>query len=183
MNRHTKFTLLLTLLITGRFFDMYTTYLYIPDLQGETNVLVSWLGAGWFTVIFIHLVIIAAITYALYYYCYRFVPVIPAQRNLNLRQYISWFHFNSPDRLKECFYRIPHNKGALLGSLGFVVPLSLIVISFMVGLSTTMLINSPGYRAFYGAGGIKLLFGGFFLVVAFFYVLFFRRQYSRYRNS
>jgi hypothetical protein len=50
----------LGLLICSRFFDIFTTHLVTPDLSGESNFLVRYLGFGWTNLYIINLAIIAA---------------------------------------------------------------------------------------------------------------------------
>jgi hypothetical protein len=49
----------LVLLLCSRIFDIYTTYLATPDLSGESNFLVRYLGFGWTNLSVMNLGIIA----------------------------------------------------------------------------------------------------------------------------
>ena len=180
MTKTKKFILILTLLVIGRFFDVITTYLYIPDLKGETNILVSWFGAGWTFVLVSQVILIVLVTYCLYYYIFKFTTIIPEDKMLTFKQYISYFHFNDPNNFTKLLYKLPKNKRALIASLGYVVPMTLISISFIVGLSTTLLITSEEYKVIYKNGGLVFLFllmGG---LAIFFYMKFFRDEYKKY---
>ncbi len=54
----TLYLIILLLLICSRFFDLYTTYLATPDLTKESNLMVIYLGLGWFKLIFMNILII-----------------------------------------------------------------------------------------------------------------------------
>ncbi len=51
MNAQTQWILLSVILVLARAFDTFTTWLYIPDLRKESNLMVSWFGSGWIIVL------------------------------------------------------------------------------------------------------------------------------------
>lgn len=52
------YLLIFLLLICSRLFDIYTTYLATPNLTGESNIMVRYLGLGWLNLIVMNVVII-----------------------------------------------------------------------------------------------------------------------------
>ena len=75
MNKKTKFIILAILVALGRFYDVFTTSLYIPDLKNETNIIVSLLGGGWTIVLILQIILTATIIFCLYYYFYKYLAL------------------------------------------------------------------------------------------------------------
>jgi hypothetical protein len=68
------------LIICSRLFDIYTTYLATPNLSKESNLLVRYLGLGWFNFIFMNIVIIL-ITFLLFRISWsKFTKINPIKR-------------------------------------------------------------------------------------------------------
>lgn len=183
MTKKKKFILLLILMIAGRCFDAITTYNYIPDLTNETNILVVWFGSGWTFLLVTQVVLITLITYCLYYHIFKFTSIIPEDKTLTFKQYISYFHFNDPNSFAKLFYKRSKNKRALFALIGYVVPMILISISYVVGLSTTLLIISEKYKALYKKGGAVFFYCLMGILAIFFFVKFFRNEYGKYKTA
>ena len=168
-------------MIVGRAFDMITTYLYIPDLKSETNILVSWFGASWTTLLVPHIIIIGLLAYCLYYYIFKFSTIIPDDKTLTLKQYISYFHFNEPNSFAKLLYKFPKNIKAFFALIGYVIPMTLISVSFIAGFSTTLLITTEKYKVIYKNGGLIFLFCFMGVLAIFFFIKFFWDQYKKYK--
>lgn len=178
-----KFILLALLVIIGRLYDVTTTYLYTPDLKNETNVLVKFLGAGWTSVIIIQSLIVGLIVYLLYFYFFKFKPTYPSDKGLTLKQFSSYLYFNDTNSFSKLFYKIPENKKTLLASTGYVVSMTLIFVSFIVGTSTTLLLLSDNYKQLYRNGiqtSLFVIIGG---LAVWFSINFFKLEYKKYKHN
>lgn len=144
-----KFISLSILLIISRLFDILTTYLYIPNLEGEFNPLVSIFKLGWLGALFVQFLGLFFLIYAVYVYCFKKVETISFDNKTSLKSFIAIFHFNNPNHFVKLFYKLPTNKNSLIYSLGAIVSKGLIIFSFLVGISTTLLILSEKYQSFY----------------------------------
>lgn len=178
-----KFLLFAILVIVGRFFDVYTTFLYTPDLKNETNVLVVFLGADWTSVILIQSFFVLLAVILLYYYYFRFSPNYPIEKGLTLKQFSSYLYFNDTLSFNKIFYKTPNNKSVLLASSGYVVSMTLIAVSFIVGTSTSLLIISERYKELYKDGIQTSLFVAIGALAIWFSINFFKNEYSKYRKS
>lgn len=178
-----RFIALAALAIISRFYDGFTTYRYTPDLSHEANPMVLWLGAGWPTIILLQAVLTTLLIYFLYNYFFKFRSIVPEDKTLTLKQYISYFHFNDPHSLHKMLYRIPDNKSQFMASIGYIGSMTLIWVSIIVGTSTTFLLTSETYREFYKQGIPYLLYGIIAGLALFFYFRFFSIEYEKYRNS
>lgn len=183
--RHIKinFAILALLVIVGRLYDATTTYLYTPDLTNETNVLVKLFGVGWTSFAIIQITLVAIIIYLLYFYLFMFKPDTPPEKNLNIKQFASYLFFNDTISFHKMFYKSPKNKKSLFASIGYIVSMTLISISFVVGTSTTFLIISDNYKNIYKQGIPYVLYGLIVGLVIYFTIRFFKIEFSKYKQT
>ena len=183
--RHIKinFAILALLVIVGRLYDATTTYLYTPDLANETNVLVKLFGAGWTSFVIIQVTLVVIMIYLLYFYLLKFKPDTPPEKNLNIKQFVSYLFFNDTVSFYKMFYRIPKNKKTLFAAIGYIVSMTLISISFVVGTSTTFLIISDNYKNIYKQGIAYVLYGIMVGLIIYFTIRFFKIEFSKYKQS
>lgn len=176
-----KFIILALLVIIGRLYDATTTYLYTPDLTNETNILVKLFGAGWTSFAIIQTTLVGLVIFLLYFYLFKFKPDLPKERILTVKQFASYLFFNDTVSFHKMFYKTPNNKKTLFASIGYIVSMTLISISFVVGTSTTFLLVSDGYRQFYKQGIAYILYGLIVGLVIFFTIRFFKIEYKKYQ--
>ena len=182
--RHIKinFAILSLLIIVGRLYDATTTYLYTPDLTNETNVLVKLFGAGWTSFVIIQITLVVIMIYLLYFYLLKFKPDTPPEKNLNIKQFVSYLFFNDTVSFHKMIYKIPKNKKTLFASIGYIVSMALISISFVVGTSTTFLIISDNYKNIYKQGIAYVLYGIMVGLIIYFTIRFFKIEFSKYKQ-
>ena len=182
--RHIKinFAILALLVIVGRLYDATTTYLYTPDLTNETNVLVKLFGAGWTSFVIIQITLVVIMIYLLYFYLLKFKPDTPPEKNLNIKQFVSYLFFNDTVSFHKMIYKIPKNKKTLFASIGYIVSMALISISFVVGTSTTFLIISDNYKNIYKQGIAYVLYGIMVGLIIYFTIRFFKIEFSKYKQ-
>ena len=99
-----KFLLLTVLLIVGRVYDGYTTYLYTPDLSKEANPLVSLLGLGWGSMIITQILLVSLLICCLYYYLNNYNTAFPNKKNLTFTKFISNLNYNNDHSFFKIFY-------------------------------------------------------------------------------
>lgn len=179
-NKTRTFIILAILVVVRRAYDVITTGLYIPDLEGETNIIVQLFGAGWTSVIIIQSLTIAVIIFLLHYYLFRYKPNYPADRDLNKQQLISFISFNDTSSYRKVFYKLPANKQLLYAATGYIASMTLIAAGFVVGTSTTLLLISEGYRDIYRKGGPAVLYTIILLAALFFVFRFYNLEYKKY---
>jgi hypothetical protein len=177
-----QFLLLAFLVIAGRVFDVTTTYLYTPDLQNETNVLVVVFGAGWTSVIIIQSLLVLLTLALLYYYLFRFKPDYPGEQGLTVKQFASYLFFNDTVSFSKIWYKTPKNYKVLFAMTGYVVSMTLISVSILVGTSTTLLLLSDAYKHAYRSGVQALLFIAIGGLAIWFTIRFFRIEYRKYER-
>lgn len=176
-----NFIILSLLVIIGRTFDASTTFLYTPDLTNETNILVKFLGANWTSVIIVQVLLTGLTIGLLYFYLFKFSPIMPTDKNLTFKQYISHLYFGDIISFNKIFYKIPSNKQVLLASTGYIAAMTLISVSYIVGTSTTLLLISDDYKQLYSQGIPYLLYTIIVGLAFWFTIKFFRTEYKKYQ--
>lgn len=154
-------------MVISRFYDIISTYKYIPDLKEEANPIVSVFNFGWTGSMIVQILVLFCLTYALYVYCFKKVTTINIDDKTTLREFVSIFHFNEPGKFHKVFYKLSTNKNSFLYSIGAIVPRALIIISLIVGNSTTMLIYNEHYQTVYGKYNIPTILYLTMIVIVF----------------
>jgi hypothetical protein len=175
INTKTKFFILAGLVLITRFYDVYTTSLYTPDLNKESNPVVKWLGAGWHTMITLQIVLSLLIISCLYFYMFRYKPELPSEKGLKLSECSSYLLYGDKKSIHKLFYKLP-DRNSLIASTGYVGAMVLITTSMMVGTSTLMLLLSDSYLRLYKQG-IPYLF---YVVMVCLTVYFYRRFFIKF---
>ncbi|MBI4646069.1 MAG: hypothetical protein HY738_05585 [Bacteroidia bacterium] len=157
--------------------------MYTPDLINETNILVKFLGAGWTSVLMVQSSLVGLTVYLLYFYFFKFKPDRPPENNLTLKQFTSYLFFGDTVSFYKIFYSIPTNKKVLFASLGYIVSLTLIATSFIVGTSTTFLLLSDNYKQLYRQGIPNLLYAIIVGLAIWFTIKYFKTEYKKYKSG
>lgn len=176
-----KFLLLTILLIVGRVYDGYTTYLYTPDLSNEANPLVSLLGFGWTSIVITQFILVSLLICCLYYYLYNYNPPFPNKKKLKLKEFISNLNYNYDHSFFKIFYKLPDNRNVFFAKIGYAASMTMIFAGYIVGTSTTLLLISDTYRQFYKNGAPFLLYGILFGLITYFMYNFYLKQYRIYQ--
>ena len=176
-----EFFLLTLLLIITRFWDVITTYMVTPDLERETNPLVSIFGRGWVAVIIFQVILVSIIIILSYLSLFKIKSSYPSQKGYSYKEFIRYYYFGKKENLIKMIYKFPKDKVTLMKLLGYVLPRALIVVSIFISTSSTFLIISSDYSRFYAEARpyyYIVLIGIAFL----FTILFFKREYSIYQK-
>jgi len=176
-----EFFLLTAFLVITRLWDITATYIITPDLEKETNPMVSILGQGWVTIIIFQITVVSFIIILNYFSLFKIKTFYPSQKGYSYKEFITYFYFGEKRNLIELVYRFPKNKSTLVKALGYVLPRSLIVIGVFISLSSTLLILNIDYQKFY-AFARPYYYLVFIAIVFVFFVLFFRREYAKYQK-
>lgn len=177
-----EFCLLTLLLLITRFWDAILTYIITPNLEKETNPIVSLFGQGWVSLISIQIILISVIIILNYYSLFKIKNIYPSQKGYSFKEFLSYYYFGEKQNLIKLLYKMPKNKSTLIKSLGYMLPRTLIVVSIFISLSSTFLVYSSYYRKFYSVARPY-----YYIVIAaiafFFYILFFKREYAIYQKN
>jgi len=176
-----EFFLLTLLLIITRFWDVITTYMVTPDLERETNPLVSIFGRGWVAVIIFQVILVSIIIILNYLSLFKIKSSYPSQKGYSYKEFIMYYYFGKEENLIKMIYKFPQDKVTLIKLLGYVLPRALIVISIFISTSSTFLIISSDYSEFYAVA--KPYYYIVLIGIAFlFIILFFKREYGIYQK-
>ena len=177
-----EFCILTSLLIMTRFWDITSTYIISPNLEKETNPIVSIFGQGWVSIIIIQIILISVIIIFNYYSLFKINIIHPSNKGYKFIDFLTYFYFGEKQNPIKLLYKLPKNKIILVNMLGYVLPRTLIVVSVVISLSSTFLIFSSSYAKFYSVAR-PYYYIVLVLIALFFYILFFRREYNIYQKT
>lgn len=167
------------LLVLSRGYDFTMTRLYLPDLSGETNVLVRLFGLDYRGLLVIQVLLLAFVIYCYHYHVFRPYTVSPPIVRLSFREFVPYFHFRSKQPYSAFLFKRAH-RSSVFYAIGYILTHSLIWIGFIVGTSTLALIVSESYRRSYSVAGSAILYTILVVVVGYVSYRFYRREYQRY---
>jgi len=152
-----------------------------PDLERETNPLVSIFGRGWVAVIIFQVILVSIIIILNYLSLFKIKSSYPSQKGYSYKEFIMYYYFGKEENLIKMIYKFPQDKVTLIKLLGYVLPRALIVISIFISTSSTFLIISSDYSEFYAVA--KPYYYIVLIGIAFlFIILFFKREYGIYQK-
>lgn len=166
-----------------RFLDLYTTYLYTPDLGREWNPLVSILGASWLSFIITQIIIIAFVSSLIFFYFNR-TPNEPVQKGLGFYDFIYVYFFGKLKPWRERIFTMPTNLKKHLVFNGFLF----LVISILLGcfaiINNLLLIAGVESYIRFLVKNYKTFFPISFILVTIFAVyLYFGIEYYKYKRA
>lgn len=177
-----EFFLLTFLIVITRCWDLIATSVVTPDLERETNPLVSIFGQGWTTLIIFQIILVSIIIVLNYYSLFRIKSCYPSQKGYSYKEFITYYYFGKRRNLIEMIYKFPQDKSTLIKLLGYVVPRALIVVSIFISASSTFLIISADYAEFYRVAR-PYYYIVLIAIAILFTILFFKREYSIYQKN
>lgn len=177
-----EFFLLTLFLIITRCWDIAATYFVTPDLEKETNPVVSIFGQEWIAVIIVQALLMSVIITLNYYSLFKIKTSYPSQRACSFKDFIVYYYFGEKQNLIKMLYRFPKNRDVLIKALGYILPRALIAISIFISMSSTLLIVSDDYRKFYGVAK-PYYYIVMVAIVFLFSVLFFKKEYLFYQKT
>jgi len=179
------FIIIVILLFSSRFFDIYTTYLHTPDMSKEGNPIMTFLG--WKGALSLQLVICIFLAYCSYK-CYTTKISVEKNgyntRQLTLSKFISLFHYGNTESLvKNSLVKVPLMKPLIYG-LGYIATSTLIFAGVFVGISTTLLINFESYKQLYSHYKIpSILIALILLSCLYFASTFYKKEFANYKKG
>jgi len=116
------FIILIFIFLSISISDLSLTYIGTPDLTREQNPLVSSFGFDWSFLIFFNVLFFAIFVACTHYTFVRYKR--PIYQCEGIRQFISMYSFNRPDKFIWWWYKFPTTKegwGNLLALLGYML--------------------------------------------------------------
>jgi hypothetical protein len=156
--------LLLTYLLVAAS-DLGLTYIGSPDLSNEANPLVTILGFGW------KALIISDIMFFMFYVWLAYFSLIQYKRVTikceGIKQFVSLFLYDRPDKFAWILWRLPVNKAAwkrALAPIGYSLSLSLVIAKTVLIVEWIGIINES-YIVYWYFQNINVLPGLVYLLV------------------
>ncbi len=173
-----EFSVLCSLIIITRGFDLATTYMLTPDLAYESNLFITFFGFGWKGFILIQLLLSIAVIGANYYSIFRSKIKYPKEPGLSFNEFQLHYMFGKGVKSQRFLRRLLGVFKVNLTFIGYLLPRMLILFSTAIVIVHTLLyfgIRIP-YNYIYTFYGI-LLFS-----VVLFNKLYLRAHYRVYNS-
>jgi hypothetical protein len=144
MNHTTKFTLTTIWILLTRFYDMYCTYCFTPDLSKESNPLSSVLGLGWRPLIIIIGLLSAYTIYAYYLCIYKPMHLLPTEKGYSFSNFVAFIYLGQKENWTAVLYKLPKDLNRFNQCMGHILSKCLVVVGF-ISTSMWLLINHTDY--------------------------------------
>lgn len=135
-----NFIAALSLFILLRFLDLYTTYIYTPELLYEWNPVVTVLGFSWFGMILTQTLLITFIATLSYFYFAR-QTLIRFPAHLSYNDFVHYYFYDKIEPLSKRLFTFPRNIGRLLAFNGFVLLFLGIIISIFAIINNLLIMT------------------------------------------
>lgn len=182
-NNKQKYTLSIFLIFLLRSIDLYLTYLYIPDLKGEYNPLVSLIGASWSGLIIVQFILLCLIAFVSTFYFFK-PRIIVKVKNLNFPDFIYCFFFEKLKPWPQRMFSMPKTFTPHLIFNGFMfISVAILISIFAIFNNTLLILDVNWYIKFLSAYYSKFFPTVFILIVLISSQIFFMLQYRFYLND
>lgn len=180
MKKKNKYLLALASIVILRVLDLYTTFIYTPQLKYEWNPLVRIFGFTWGGVIASQVILVLLIAALMYFYFER-KPVKGLPKNLSFIDFMDRYFGEKRNGWLTRVFGIPKNLKKVLVFNGFVFMALAIGVSAFAILNNLLIISSvPAYLDFM-AQFQNIFYPCVFLAAGLFsFRLFFMIEYRSY---
>lgn len=166
MSKKIKFTLTTAFIVLTRGFDAYCTSVHTPDLNKESNPLVSVLGLGWAPL----LLIIGALTFYIIYCYYNatFKPynLLPAEKEYTFGNTIAYAFLGKKGPWYSVFYQLPNSIKRFNAYMGYTMPACLVFAGVVSTIMWILINNTTFYAPYHSATAIySILIAGCCIIV------------------
>lgn len=171
-------------LIILRFFDLFITYRYTPDLTCEWNPLVSLFGISWFGFIATQLLIVLFVGILMYFYFNRKPRTNTALPDLSFNDFIYIYFFGKIVPWPQRIFTMPNNPIVHLEFNGFILMCASIVISAFAIINNLLLMYQNAAYSMFVEKHHHTFFPVFLAAVVLLCTqLFFSLEYRKYRRD
>lgn len=177
MGKLTRFLLISSWIVFTRFFDLYSTYNFTPDLSREANPIVSVFRLNWWSLIIIIGIITVYIIYVYYCRLFKYGSLFPSKKNLNFIEFITYLVTGESGHWTTIFYKLPTKNNRINNLLGHILPRILSYVGVITSLMWILTDIPKLYEEYYSPIYIyaSLILGSFIIVI-----LWLRRSYKEY---
>jgi hypothetical protein len=180
MKNSTKFIVVSTWIILTRIYDAYCTYQLTPDLDKESNPLVSILGMSWLPLLIVIGVLTLYTIYAYYQRLFAFVDFFPVEKRLNFSEFVGYTYLGKKAHWTVLFYKFPKDIRRFNLFMGILLSKSLIIAGFISTFMWILIRNTSWYPPLHHPAIIYSLLIFCCLMVNYFWYL---KAYKNYQNS
>ncbi|HRP89378.1 MAG TPA: hypothetical protein PKX92_05020 [Edaphocola sp.] len=149
MKKYVFFWTVSFMMIISRFFDVYSTWKYTPNLEVEWNPLVSKMGFNWGGLLIVQIAILLMAIMMLYYALFSFVKCFPHEKNLSFSRFVAFFLTGNNIKLSNAFFVLPKEKSRIKVLSGIFIPIAIICSGIITTLMWILMNNTVFYPKFH----------------------------------
>ncbi|MEX8547240.1 MAG: hypothetical protein V5804_06530 [Mucilaginibacter sp.] len=97
-------------IIITRIYDVYETYLFMPNLDREINPLVKYLHVGWTGLLLVITLLVVYIIFSFYKFLFDKPLSLPKENGLNFSEFFTTWYFGKKENWYKAFYKFPDTK-------------------------------------------------------------------------
>jgi hypothetical protein len=176
--RHLKFISLLLFIILTRVYDYVSTKQFTPNLNQESNPLVTIVGLKWNGLTIVLSLLTLYAIYALYISIYKSDNLLPQEKGLTFKEFVPYFYLGYKDSLKSVFWKMPKTATRFNAIIGQILTLALVWAGFLSTVMWLLIKHTDWYYPEYHKP--PLLYSLILLGILTAAYLFLKNSYKRY---
>lgn len=140
MKKSTKFIAVSTWIISTRIYDAYCTYQLTPNLEKESNPLVSILGMSWTPLIAIIGILTNYTVFCYFLVIFKPMKLIPTNKGYSFKNFVAFLYLGKSDNWPAILYKLPKDFQRFNQYFGILMS-QFLVFAGIVSTSMWFLIN------------------------------------------
>ena len=151
MNKQIKYFLIVSWIIITRSFDAYCTMKFTPNLDKESNPLVSVLGFTWIPLLITVGLLTFYVIYVYYLVCFKPFDLNPKEKGFSFSEFMAFTYLGRKDSWTAMLYKFPKDLNRFNHWMGYNLT-SCIVYAGLVSTTMGLLIyTSEFYKDIHSA--------------------------------
>ena len=180
MKKTIKFWTIAIWILLTRSYDVYATSQFTPNLDRESNPLVSVFGINnWTFLITIVSILTIYIIYTLYINTFKNNKFLPKEKGLNFIDFMTYTYFGKKEKWTGLFYKFT-KMDRMNYFMGYILSRSFVIIGFISTIMWVLINYTKVYYPDYHKTG--LIYGLLILTVFFIWIFYFKKLYKVYKT-
>jgi hypothetical protein len=173
-----EFIVLTALIILTRFFDLASTYILTPNLQYESNPLITSFDFKWQGFLIVQLLISTLVIWVNYFSLFKSKIEYPKEKGLNFNEFQMYYMFGRGVEAENFWSKLLGVFKVNLAFVGYLLPRALIIFSTFIIVIHSLLFNGIKIPQYY----LYTFYCILLFSVVLFNKLYHRVHYKVYKN-
>ena len=180
MNKQIKYFLIVSWILLTRSFDAYCTMKFTPNLDKESNPLVSIFGFTWVPLLITLGLLTLYVTYVYYLVIFKSFDLQPKEKGFSFSQFIAFTYLGRKDSWTAMLYKFPKDLKRFNHWMGSNLTSCIVYAGFVSTIMWLLIYSSEFYKDIHSATLIYsiLVIGSVLLIYN-----WNRRQFLKYKEG